>query len=275
MGITKKSFEQFDELDPETVTGHLNDLFTSNIRWEHEIFEISGLKFAAFYVYEADIKPIICKKDEGKAQILKNGDIYYRYGGRTQKIQYGELEAIINKRIEQTNKQWLDLVQKIGKSGPQNAAILDTERGLIEKRDNQILVVDEELVKNMQWIKEGEFSETKGAKTLKLIGSVVPINQVEVVKKVKENKLREYPLSAQQLVYEVKSKWPRIKQNEIYRIIAENDIKNNKEYSTYVFRNKKHEDDYEANKVVPSGTPSIYKPAAIDLIVRIYKNEND
>jgi hypothetical protein len=275
IGLTQKSFEQFDRLDPEVVTGHLNDFFTSNIIWVHEVFEINGLNFAAFYVYEANMKPIICKKDEGKDQILKNGDIYFRYGGRTQKIQHGELEAIINRRIEQNNKQWMDLVQKIGRSGPQNAAILDIEKGLIEKSENQILVVDEELVNNIQWIKEGEFSEKKGEKTLKLVGSVVPMDQIEVVKKVKENQLKEYPLSAQQLQNAVKLRLPSVKQNEIYRIVAENDIKNNKEYSTYVFRNKKQEDEYKVNKTMPKGIPSIYKPSVIDLIVRIYKNENE
>lgn len=275
IGLSQKAYEQFDKLDPEMVTGHLNDLFTSNIIWEHEVFEINGLHFAAFLIFEANVKPVICKKDEGKDQILKNGDIYFRYGGRTQKIQYGELEAIINKRIEQNNNQWLDLVQKIRKSGPQNAAILDTEKGLIEKNENQILVVDEELVKNIQWIKEGEFSEKKGEKTLKLIGSVVPIEQVEVVKKVKENQLKEYPLSAQQLQDAIKLRLPAIKQHEIYRIIGENDIKNNKEYSTYVFRNKKQEDEYETIKTLPKAIPSIYKPSAIDFIVRIYKNENE
>lgn len=32
------------------------------------------------------------------------------------------------------NSQWIDLVTKIGKSGPQNAAIVDVEKGLIEKK---------------------------------------------------------------------------------------------------------------------------------------------
>lgn len=275
IGLSPKAYEQFDRLDPEMVSGHLNELFTSNIAWEHEIFESNGLKYGSFFIHEATLKPIICKKDEGKDQILKNGDIYFRYGGRTQKIQHGELEAIINKRIEQNNNQWLDLVQKIGRSGPQNAAILDTERGLIEKSENQILVVDEELVKNIQWIKEGEFSEKKGEKTLKLVGSVVPIDHVEVVKKVKENQLKEYPLSAQQLHDAVKSRIPTVKQHEVYKIISENEIKKNKEYSSYVFRNKKQADDYEEYGDLPRGIPSIYKQSTVDLIVRIYKNEND
>lgn len=274
IGLTEKAIEQFDKLDPEIVTGHLLDIFKGDIEWEHDIFKIGELSFGAFYVHQAGVKPIICAKNEGKDQTLKNGEIYYRYGGRTQKIQATELETIINQRIEQTNSQWLDLVQKIGQSGPANAAILDTEKGIIEKKDSQILVVDEELVKGMQWIKEGEFKETKGAKTLKLVGEVSPVDQVEIVKRVKENRLKDYPLAARQLITEIKKKVPTIKEPEIYSILRENDVKNNKEYSTYVFRNNGQEEAYEKDGTLPTGIPSIYKPAAIGLVERIFKNNS-
>jgi len=275
IGLTQKGSEQFDKLDPEMISGHLLDLYSCNISWEHEIFDINGNNYGVFYVYEANIKPIICKRDEskGKEQILKNGEIYFRYGGRTQKIQYAELEFIINSRIEQNNIQWMSLVQKIGKSGPQNAAILDTEKGLIEKNESQILVIDEELVKNIKWIREGEFSEIKGEKTLKLIGTVQPIDQVEVIKKVKENKLKDYPLSATELFKEIKRRDVRIKQSEIYRMVYNNDLKNNKEYSTYVFRNNSQEVEYDKSGKLPKATPSIYKNSAVDYILRAYKNE--
>jgi hypothetical protein len=273
VGLSEKATNQFDKLDPEVVSGHLLDIFSSEIVWEHEIYYFNDMYFGVFYIYESTLKPVICKKDEGKDQILKNGEIYYRYGGRTQKIQYGELESIINKRIEQNNNQWLDLVQKIGKSGPQNAAILDSEKGIIEKGDSQILVVDEELLHGFQLIREGEFSETKGAKTLKLVGNITPINQVEVVKKVKEDKLKEYPLSATDLVTEIKKREPNISPKRIWEIIRENDIKQNKDYSDYSFRNQKHRLSYEEEGVLVRGTPSIYKSTAIELIVSIHKNE--
>ncbi len=273
VGLRNKACGQFDRLDPETVTGHLLGIFSSNIVWEHDIFTFDGLNFGAFYIHEAHQKPIICKKDEGRDQVLKNGEVYYRYGGRTQKIQSAELENIINKRIEQTNQHWLDLMGKIGKAGPQNAAILDTEKGLIEKEDSKILVVDEDLVKDIKWIKEGEFSEKKGERTLKLVGSVQPVNQIEVIRKVKQNKLKEYPLTATELSKEVKKRNNRIKQFEIYDIIKENDLKSDEEYSTYVFRNKSQEEEFEKNGTVPSGITSIYKPTAIDFILNIYKNK--
>ncbi len=274
IGLTEKAISHFDKLDPELATGHLLEIFKGNIEWEHDIIKYMDLTFGAFYIHPANNKPIICSKDEGKDLMLKNGDIYFRYGGRTQRILSAELEIIINQRIAQNNNQWIDLVQKIGASGPANAAILDTEKGIIEKKDSQILVVDEDLVKGIKWIKEGEFKEKRGAKTLKLIGSVSPIDQIEVVKRVKENKLKEYPLSAIQLVSEVKKLNTSIKQHEIYSILSDNDIKNNLDYSTYVFQNSTKEELYEKTGVLPNSITSIYKLKTVELIIELYKNSN-
>jgi len=273
VGLNDKAIGQFDKLDPEKVSGHLLDIFSRDIIWQHEIFKFAEMSFGVFHIQEASVRPIICKKDEGKDQVLKNGDIYFRYGGRSQKIQFAELDSIINNRIKQNNSQWMDLVQKIGKSGPQNAAILDTERGLIEKGDSQILIVDDELVKNIKWIREGELSETKGDRTLQLVGSVHPIDHIEVVKIVSENKLKEYPLTATEMTAGVKQRKPNIKQNRIYNIVSENKLKENKEYSTYVFRSNKQQEAYEEQGIVPKGTPSIYKPSVIDYIINVFENE--
>jgi hypothetical protein len=134
-------------------------------------------------------------------------------------------------------------------------------------------VVGEELVKNIKWIKEGEFTEKKGAKTLKLVGEVQKIDQVEVVKKVKENKLKEYPLSSRQVWMEVKKKRPAIKQNHFYKIVKENKLKTNPEYCDFVFRNMQQQEDYENTGEIPSGIPCIFKKIAVDFIINIYKNE--
>lgn len=271
IGLSDKSYNQLDKFDPEKISGFLLNIFTGNIEWEHDVLEINGQKFGVFYISEALIKPIICKKDE--EDILKNGEIYFRYGGRTQKIQYAELEAIINRRIEQQNIQWMDLVSKIAKSGPQNAAILDVEKGLIEKNNSQILVIDDSLAREMKWIKEGHFTEKEGAPALKLIGEVQPVDTVEVIKKEKVNRLREYPLSAKELAEAVKGK-TNINQQDIWRIINENHIKDNPDYSIYNFRNKRQEETFEQTGIVPKGVPSIYKASTVDYIVQIIRNEH-
>lgn len=272
-GLSTKSAEQFEKLDPEKLTGFLLDIFDPQIDYEIASFEIVGKVFGVMRVYEALRKPVIAKKDEGKQQTIKNGEVYFRYGGRTQKIQFAELAAIIEGRISQTNDSWIDLVEKIGQAGPANAAILDTEKAAIAKSDRQILVVDDNLAKKLKFIKEGQFSEIDGDPTLQLIGDVVPVSHVDVVKRIKENLHKEYPFSAMDLVEEVKKVIPEAKQHQVWAAIAENDVKNNRQYSAFVFRNKKQEDDYKANGTVPSVTPSIYNHSAVDFLTKVIGDE--
>lgn len=271
VGISDNSKDQFDKLDPEKITGFLLEDFSGNISWEHDIVEIGNKTFGVFHVIESETKPIICKKDE--SGVIKNGEIYFRYGGRTQKIQYPELESIITHRIERQTEQWMDLMKKIAKSGPQNAAILDVEKGIIEKDKAQILVIDDELTKSIKWIKEGNFNEKVGAPALKLVGEVQPIDKVEVIKKERINKLKEYPLSAMELAGKIKEK-SGISSNAVWKAIEENGIKNNLDYSLYNFRNKRQEEEYEKSGIVANGTPSIYKLITIDYIINIIRNDH-
>ena len=272
-GLSEKSIDQFEKTDPEKITGFLLETFSSDIRWEAALIEVGGVSLGVFKIYEAAAKPVIAKKDEGKDQVIKNGEVYFRYGGRTQKIQSAELENIINKRIEQNNQYWLDLMSKIGKAGPQNAAILDTERALIEKDDTKVLVLDENLAGKLKFIKEGQFVEKKGAATLKLVGDVVPIDKVEVIRRVKENLIKSYPLSALELVSDVQKIYPQAKQNEIWKVIADNGLKNNADYSAYNFRNKRQEDNYKETGVLPTGVPSIYNPNAVAYITKVLRDK--
>lgn len=272
-GLSDASLDQLNKLDPEKISGFLLEIFSPDIRWEQAIIKHGGKFFGAFRIYEGSTKPITAKKNEGRDQIIKNGEIYYRYGGRTQKILYAELENIINKRVEQNNNQWLSLMSKIGKAGPQNAAILDTEKAVIEKDDSKILVLDENLANKLKFIKEGHFSEKEGAATLRLIGDVVPIDKVEVVKKIKENLIREYPLSAMQLAAAVQEKIHIISRHEIWHAISDTDMKNNLDYSAYIFRNKTQEDTYKESGYIPSATPSIYNHKAVEFITKILKDQ--
>jgi hypothetical protein len=269
VGLSENARNKFDKIDPETITGYLIDYFSGNIIWEHEVYTINNKSYGAFYVLPAEIKPIICKKDK---DVLKNGEVYYRYGGRTQKIQHSELEAIISNRIEAANNRWQNLVQKIAKAGPQNAEVIDTEKGIIESQSKTILI-DENLIQGINWIKEGSFHEKEGGKTLKLVGEVKAVDKVEAVKKIEQDRLRLYPLSALKVLEEVQKRNPNIKRSGVWKIIKENDIKSNRDYSIYNFRNKSLEDEFKKTGILPKGTPSIYKESVVDFILTIYNNE--
>lgn len=271
-GLSKKSAQMFDEIDEEFISGEINKLFSPAINWEKQLIEVYGKPFGIIYIYEATIKPIISKQDEGE---IKNGEIYYRYAGRTQKIEYGELNEIIENRIKQNTDEFTSLINKISKIGASNAAIMDTEKGVIEKDKDNILVLDETLIPKIKFIREGEFSERKGATALKLVGEVQPIDQVEIIKIKKENIIEQYPYTYSEMIEKIKSALPKVKQGEINSIISSNNLKKDIKYSAYNFRSKKHEQTYKDTGVIPKATPSLYNQKAIDFIIKVLQEENE
>lgn len=93
-GLSEKSLEQFENLKVEEFTKALMDYFSPSIQWEHCTFEFKGLSFGVIYVQQLKKKPCICKKTYDNPDTkysLKEGDIYFRYGGRSEKIKYEEL----------------------------------------------------------------------------------------------------------------------------------------------------------------------------------------
>lgn len=265
LGLRDESAKMFDDIDEEFISGEINKIFSPSIQWEKHLVEVYGKYFAVIYVYEGVIKPIIAKHDEGN---IKNGEIYYRYAGRTQKIEYGELNEIIENRIKQNTDQLVSLIDKITKIGPSNAAVLDVERGILEKDKDNILILDEELIPKIKFIKEGEFSEKKGATTLRLVGDVHPVDQVEIIKIKKQNLTEQYPLTYTEMVAQIKIKLPNLNQHHINAVISSNDLKQDIKYSAYNFRSKHHEDNYKESGVIPGGTPSLYNEEAMKFIVR-------
>ncbi len=165
--------DRFIKIDEAIITEFLNEHFSPSIEWEKDIYTWHNKTFGIIHVLESSLKPVITTKDGGKKQEVKNGDIYYRYVGRSQKIRYAELIHIIEERINRDNKRWQELFKKIAVIGPENASILDTLNGKIEE-GNRTILIDEELIEKIKFIKEGQFSEKVGVITLKLIGEVHP-----------------------------------------------------------------------------------------------------
>jgi len=270
-GLSDSSLEQFEKVDPQKIIGYLLEIFSTDIRWDQATVKIGKKSHGVWRVHVAETKPVIAKKDEGKDQVIKNGEVYYRYAGRTQKVQFAELESIINSRVKRNNDQWLDLMKKIGRAGPQNAAILDTERSLIEKVESRILVLDESLAEKLKFVKEGQFVKKDGAATLRLVGDVVPVDSIEVVKKVKEDLLKSYPMTATQLADEIKKRMPSVSRNDVWKIIANNKLKTNTDYSAFIFPNQTRKKNYEETGN-PGSAPSIYNQKAVDFVINVLKS---
>ena len=171
--------DQFANIGEERITETLNQHFAPAIEWMRDTYIWNEKGFGIIYVHESKNKPVIAIKDGGRGQEIKSGKIYFRYAGRSEKIRYAELRRIIEERIEQERNAWQRLFEKIARIGPQNAAILDTLAGKIES-GNKTILIDDELVPKLKFIREGQFDEKKGAITLRLIGDISPVSVVGI-----------------------------------------------------------------------------------------------
>lgn len=163
--------DSFEKLDPERLTHYLNEHFDPSLEWEQHIHELGGKSFGLIYIRESQNKPVICKKTADDAKHLKEGEIYYRYRGRTQTIRYAELKELIDERRKREQNLWFKHLKEIARIGIADAALFDLRTGTVKGAGGN-LVIDESLIPQLAFIRDGEFNETKGKPTLKLIGSV-------------------------------------------------------------------------------------------------------
>lgn len=148
-------------------------------------------------------KPVICKRTSGTE--LKEGEIYYRYRGQSRVIGFNELKQIHLEIRGRERLLWMEHVRRIAKVGPQNIALVDLMEGSIAaSKGRRELLIDPSLLKKLRqevsFIKEGEFSETKGKPVLKLVGDIKAANNI-VVPKMDPNK--DYPFLSSHLAQEL------------------------------------------------------------------------
>lgn len=128
IGLQEKSLQQFETLRVEEFTQALNEYFSPEIRWDHCTFESHKLSFGVIYIYALAKKPCVCKKHydaKNTKYTLREGDIFYRYGGRSERIKYPELVSILEEQRKQEEQLWMNLFQNAAKIGIDNACLLD------------------------------------------------------------------------------------------------------------------------------------------------------
>lgn len=177
IGLSGDKLKNFEALDPEKLTGHFNNYFTPEINWDIHLYELNKKTFGLLYIHEAKDKPIICKKEHEKDH--KEGDIYYRYRGRTERIKYSELNTLLNEKREREQRLWMKHMANIARIGVREAGIFDLQTGKVTGTEGAFLI-EESLLSQLSFIKEGEFSEVKGKPALKLIGEAETIGSLSL-----------------------------------------------------------------------------------------------
>lgn len=169
------SNNNFDSIDNKDISQILNTHFSPAIEYEVHSFIDNDKKFGIFEIYESENKPIVCIKTEGKKEnkpIVSEGDIFYRYSGRSERIKYPDLKTILDDNIKIERQKWMEHIEKIATIGVKNVKMLDLVRGEVLLDNGKNIVVDKELLRNIKFVEEGKFVEKDGAPALRLIGEI-------------------------------------------------------------------------------------------------------
>lgn len=180
IGLTN---DRFDSIDPAVISGFLNDTFSAELQWETHIHSFREKRFGLIFVNEALDKPIISTRSVGDE--IKEGEIYYRYHGRSEKIKYPELKNILEMQRRRELEMWLKHIKRIGSVGVQNAAVFDSANGSIVGPGGSVFI-DESLLPHINFLREGKFSEKDGAPAIKIIGEAQTLDsrKIQPIKKV-------------------------------------------------------------------------------------------
>lgn len=225
-GIDK---DKFDQIKIEQLSTYLSEYFSPEIRWDIGVVTFKRKHYGFIAIEETDDKPVICKKNSG--DVLKDGDIYYRYRGSSRRIEFPELKRMQIEIREKERKLWMEHIEKISRIGPKNVALLDLYSGKMESSNiANNFVIDEELLAGLKnevsFVQEGHFKEKEGAPTLKLVGNLAPVDTV-VVPNLDPNK--DYPFLVKHLADEL-----QIRSYDAQVLVWKLGLKTSKRYSIEV-----------------------------------------
>ena len=163
--------QAFENLTSEKISEFVKSTLSHNLSYEFETLEVDNKKIGWIYTRQSQIKPVICTRTIGSGSDLKDGAIYFRNGARSDLIRSTDLQKIISDQRDAEARRWMNLVKQAGAIGVENAAILSLTDGIVSAPGGKV-VIDESIMKDLRYNKEGEFNDKSAATTQKIIGEV-------------------------------------------------------------------------------------------------------
>lgn len=167
VGLGSKDFEN---ADPADITNKLRSCLDPTPRIQIRTHVLAGITIGVIHVEQHPSRPVIVTKTEGDK--IKEGDIFFRYPGQSIRIKYSDLRAILDGRDAAARREIMPAVERLLTLGPRRALIADLDEGTLGSGGN-LITIDPELVKQIQFVREGDFKQADGAPALRLVGDVV------------------------------------------------------------------------------------------------------
>lgn len=146
----------FHRTDPATISQYLDGTFAPAIPIRSFRHPVGDRVVGVFAVAESVHKPLIATRTENGVFI--EGDVHYRYNGRTQRIRPAEMQGIIDAVRRSESDRWLELMTQIAHAGAKNAAILDFSKTGVSAPEGPVLL-DERSIERLKFINEKQVVE--------------------------------------------------------------------------------------------------------------------
>lgn len=162
VGIKEKSKQKFLEWDLQNLDSVVLNYLSCGIEVNKNIVSLYGIEIAVLKVEPARKKPVIYINNVNVGgETFATGDIFFRYPGSSRKICPSELDKIVEERMQSTLKTTLmKQIETIFRNGIENSAVMNIATGVVEGKAGDF-VIDENLLPQIQFLKEGEFVEKK------------------------------------------------------------------------------------------------------------------
>lgn len=175
--------DRFTDTDQNKFSQTIRSVLEPTPRFRVASLKLDVMTVGVIHVEPHSAKPVIASKTEGE---VAEGAIYYRYPGETKAICYADLRTILDERDQRSREAILPMVQRLLELGPKNAMVANLADGQLEGGTRPI-IIDNQLVDRIKFIRDGEFAEREGAETLRLVGDVntVDLSSVTTVRTVR------------------------------------------------------------------------------------------
>lgn len=172
IGLHDRSLIEFDGIDHALFSETLRNQFNREIIWDKRTYVYAGFQYGVIYTLESENKPIISMNT--KDTKLRKCAIYYRYNSLSTEIEPGDLDNILECEKQRYVTLLLKNITIMAKNGVENISIFNHSTGYLfdPNAQNTNIVVDSDLLKEIKFIKEGQFTETEGETALILKGSI-------------------------------------------------------------------------------------------------------
>lgn len=163
--------DRFKTTDPSLFTQAFRGAMEPCPRYELGTHQLGGATLGAVFIHAEPEAPVIATRDENT---FKAGVVYYRYPGESRAIAGPDFRRLLAARDRKARQEAGELARRVIELGG-DAALLDLKSGHIDGRTGS-LFVSPELLKQMQFIREGEFVQKDGAAALRVVGDVKVAN---------------------------------------------------------------------------------------------------